>query len=158
MKRPGALRRHKGLRSSASSTRSGDTGQGGKTAQRRSWTPKRTDTGPTPEARGLVRHQPMRKQSAKRAAIAPARRELRLRLLDERPWCEARTPQCGGRAVDCHERLRRSQGGDILDETDIITVCRACHDWIGHNPAAAERLGLARWRWRAPSNPAGGAA
>lgn len=102
--------------------------------------------------------QVIKARSNARAMLMVHRRALVARLLEERPWCEVQLPGCFGRSVDCHERLRRSQGGDVLDETDILTVCRFCHDWIGLNPAEAERRGWARWGMRAPSNPEGGAA
>ena len=109
--------------------------------------------------------KPIPKRSAKMKDIYErkgGRRELVARLLAERPWCEAGQrieagqgqpvhPSvyhvCQKLSVDCHELLRRSAGGNILDETGIICVCRACHDWIGRNPAAAESLGLSKRRW-----------
>lgn len=81
------------------------------------------------------------------------RRPLVERLLSERPWCEAcpvfaahdglvtyqRRP-----SVDVHELVRRSQGGSILDESNLMCVCRLCHSRIGNEPALAFELGLAK--------------
>lgn len=46
-----------------------------------------------------------------------------------------------------HEVLARSAGGDILDETNLLCVCRACHDWIGQHPRKALELGLRQSRY-----------
>jgi hypothetical protein len=50
-------------------------------------------------------------------------------------------------AVDIHELVRRSQGGSILDEDNLLAVCRPCHRRIGDNPQLAFDLGLARHSW-----------
>jgi hypothetical protein len=72
-------------------------------------------------------------------------------ILTERPYCEACLPRRGGRqvnrAVDVHELVRRSQGGNILDPTHVLAVCRPCHDWIGQHPHDAETGGLALPGW-----------
>ena len=94
----------------------------------------------------------MRHRSKKKEAEYELRRPLVRRLLEERPWCEAcpvfaahdgkvtyvRQPAC-----DVHEKVRRSQGGSILDETNLLCVCRGCHRRIGNYPALAFELGLA---------------
>lgn len=80
-------------------------------------------------------------------------------LLAERPACEA----CGvfasydnqalfiqRRSVDIHEVKRRSRGGDILDESILVAVCRPCHRRIGYEPALAELLGLEVPSWATP--------
>jgi hypothetical protein len=78
------------------------------------------------------------------------RRDLVVRLLEERPWCEARvSPRCSGRSVDVNERLTRARGGSILNEENLVTVCRRCHDWIHGHPVEAESLGLLVWSWDA---------
>ena len=94
----------------------------------------------------------MRHRSRKKEAEYELRRPLVRRLLEDRPWCEAcpvfaahdgkvtyvRQPAC-----DVHEKVRRSQGGSILDETNLLCVCRGCHRRIGNYPALAFELGLA---------------
>ena len=105
--------------------------------------PPEVDTG------ALVRSRRtgLRPRSPRAQRSAVPRRRLVEQLLAERPWCQARIREvCDGRAVDVHEMLRRSQGGDPLDPAGCITVCRRCHDWIGAHPTAAVQLGLARWR------------
>jgi 5-methylcytosine-specific restriction endonuclease McrA len=98
----------------------------------------------------------MRHRSKKKEAEYELRRPLVARLLAERPWCEA-CPVFAGhdekvtyvrkRSVDVHERIRRSQGGSILDEANLMCVCRDCHRRIGNYPALAFELGLARPGW-----------
>jgi len=98
----------------------------------------------------------MRRRSAKKEAEYKLRRPLVARLLQERPWCEA----CPAFAThdevsvyqrnpshDIHELIRRSQGGSILDEENLMAVCRPCHQRIGNHPQLAFDLGLARHGW-----------
>jgi hypothetical protein len=83
----------------------------------------------------------VRARSLKMQRRYAARRRLVAALLDERPVCE----RChSARAVDVHEVLSRARGGSILDEANCRTLCRACHDWITLNPAAAEAEGWSR--------------
>lgn len=98
----------------------------------------------------------MRRRSQKQEALYDLRRPFVARVLSERPLCEAcpvyarqadnatyvRYP-----ATDVHELIRRSQGGDILDDKNVLAVCRRCHDLIGRRPAQAEELGLALPSW-----------
>jgi 5-methylcytosine-specific restriction endonuclease McrA len=51
------------------------------------------------------------------------------------------------RSVDIHEIVRRSQGGSILEESNLMAVCRKCHNRIGNYPALAFELGLAKHVW-----------
>ena len=50
-------------------------------------------------------------------------------------------------SVDIHELVRRSQGGSILDEENLLAVCRKCHRDIGHFPHLAFALGLSVPGW-----------
>lgn len=98
----------------------------------------------------------MRQRSKKQEAAYRQRRPLVARLLGERPWCEAcpvyaqhdgkvtyvRQPAC-----DIHEVVRRSQGGSILDEDNLLAVCRSCHRRIDASPALAMDLGLLAPGW-----------
>jgi 5-methylcytosine-specific restriction endonuclease McrA len=81
------------------------------------------------------------------------RRPLVEKLLGERPWCEACPvfAQYDELAVyqqrpssDVHELVRRSQGGSILDESNLMCVCRPCHTRIGNYPQLAFDLGLSK--------------
>jgi hypothetical protein len=81
------------------------------------------------------------------------RRPLVEKLLSENPWCQAcpvfaqhdgLTVYQQRPSVDVHEIVRRSQGGSILDESNLMCVCRLCHYRIGNEPALAFNLGLAK--------------
>ena len=95
-------------------------------------------------------------RSKKKEAEYELRRPLVARLLSEREWCEAcrifathdeLTVYNSRRSVDVHEIVRRSQGGSILDEDNLMCVCRQCHQRIGNYPQLAFDLGLAKHRW-----------
>ena len=134
-------------------------------------------------AKQLSRTKPMRRRSKKMAAIYKGdedhegRAALVARLLRERPTCQAGHvigahyaglpiptkrcatdpiwDRCTRDSVDVHEILARSAGGSILDESNLMCLCRRCHDWIGDNPKIALALGLRRSRY-AGRNPRGG--
>jgi hypothetical protein len=98
----------------------------------------------------------MRHRSKKKEEEYRLRRPLVQRLLEERPWCEAcpvfaehdsSITYRRNRSVDIHELIRRSQGGSILDESNLLAVCRGCHQRIGNHPALAFELGLAKHGW-----------
>lgn len=98
----------------------------------------------------------MRHRSKKKEAEYRLRRPLVERLLQERFYCEAcpvfakhdeRISYTRNQSVDVHEIVRRSQGGSILDEDNLLCVCRPCHQRIGNYPALAFELGLAKHGW-----------
>lgn len=98
----------------------------------------------------------MRKRSVKKEEAYKLRRPLVQRLLAERPYCEAcpvfaahdgKVMYRRQMSVDIHEVIRRSQGGSILDEKNLLAVCRPCHRRIGNYPALAFELGLAKHGW-----------
>lgn len=93
----------------------------------------------------------MRHRSKKQEALYRKRRPLVARLLEERPGCEACPAfACldGKKAFnqrqsqDIHELVNRSQGGSILDEKNLLAVCRPCHTRITQDQLEAEGLGL----------------
>jgi hypothetical protein len=49
---------------------------------------------------------------------------------------------CTGNSVDVHEILPRSAKGSILDEANLLCVCRPCHEWITLRANEAMALGL----------------
>lgn len=69
------------------------------------------------------------------------RRALVAALLAQHPTCQLQVLCRGARAVDVHERLKRSRGGNILDpvQAHMVTTCRPCHDWTEREPAEATR-------------------
>ena len=85
------------------------------------------------------RRTPLRARSSKRAALyRDVRVPLVRRLLAERPTCERckRAP-----STDVHERLSRARGGSITDVSNLVCLCRPCHDWITTHPLEAEAAG-----------------
>lgn len=104
----------------------------------------------------LKRGSPPKRRSKKMEAVYEKRRPFVEKILSERPYCEA----CGvfakhdgkvtfiqKRSMDVHELVRRSQGGSIFDEGNVLAVCRACHTRIGNYPQLAFELGLAKHGW-----------
>lgn len=95
--------------------------------------------------------------SAKRRMDADVRRVLVANLLAERPICEGRWACRGAKAVDVHERLKRSRGGKITDpaQAHMVTLCRACHELTESEPAEAtrRRLLLPSWHRCPPVGP-----
>lgn len=103
-----------------------------------------------------MKRSPLNRRSKKREADYEIRRPLVRRLLEERPWCEAcpvyaahdgRATYVRQRSVDIHEILTRGRGGSILDEPNLLAVCRSCHRRIGNYPALSNELGLTRASW-----------
>jgi hypothetical protein len=96
-------------------------------------------------------------RSDKRVAAMEVRRPLVARLLTEFPVCQVQAVCRGARAVDVHERLKRSRGGSITDPAHghMVTACRACHDWTEREPAAATaaRMLLPSWHKCPPVGP-----
>ena len=98
----------------------------------------------------------MRARSKKTSDIYKLRAPLVERLLEERPYCQAcrifnvydgvtYTPH---RSVDIHELVSRGRGGSILDEDNLLAVCRfPCHSRITGDSKEAEWLGLALPSW-----------
>lgn len=104
----------------------------------------------------------MKYRSEKRQKLYIERRAVVERLLKERPQCQAcsiianwNTQETQAKhvtfkersALDIHEIKRRSQGGSLLDDENLLAVCRKCHDWINAHPKQAERVGLSVPGW-----------
>ena len=104
---------------------------------------------PLTNRQALGRHVRLQPQSSKRRRQQRQRRVVLERLVAERgDRCQAGLSVCAGEAVDGHELVRRSQGGDPTCAEQIILVCRECHRHITENPIEAVALGLARWGWQ----------
>lgn len=95
----------------------------------------------------------IRRRSAKKELQYEERRPFVAKILRERVLCQACKPFAthDGKTTfrqhlshDVHEIIRRSQGGSILDENNVLAVCRPCHIRIGNNPQLAFDLGLAK--------------
>ena len=101
----------------------------------------------------IQRKTPLRRVSKKTAKRNRARSKFRLEQLAARPGCEARDTiwtveptwsGCTRWATDLHEPLTRARGGSVLDVSNTIATCRACHDWIHQYPTLATETGLLR--------------
>tara|TARA_R110002020_G_scaffold466007_1_gene688142 strand:+ start:446 stop:1036 length:591 start_codon:yes stop_codon:yes gene_type:complete len=70
----------------------------------------------------------------------------RIEIEKVRSWSDKPSNRSGiimtKQAVDVHEIINRSQGGDILDEKILLNVCRDCHIFITENPFNSSLLGL----------------
>jgi len=108
-------------------------------------TPLRAKT-PIRSTARLVTRTPLRQVSDKQRDINKRRAELLREMRRGQDWCT----RCGvrGQHLDGHERLRRSQGGKPDDRTEIILICRPCHEWIGANVAHAVADGWAVYSWQ----------
>jgi hypothetical protein len=104
---------------------------------------------------GLNR-SPLNKRSKKREEIYKLRRPLVQRLLTEKPWCEACPifAVIDGKAtykripsMDVHEVISRGRGGSILDERNLMCLCRPCHNRITTHPAEGESVGALLPSW-----------
>lgn len=79
------------------------------------------------------------------------RRRLVAAMLEAEPLCQAALRGvCTGVAVDVHEVLTRARGGSILDESNCMTICPACHRWVTEHPREAVELGLMKNSWEGP--------
>ena len=107
----------------------------------------------------------MKYRSDKKEQEYKLRRPLVKRLLEEKPWCEAcpvfaeydqKVTYVRQRSMDIHEIIRRSQMGSILDESNLMAVCRPCHRRIGNYPQLAFDLGLAKHGWERDNDDSSG--
>ena len=97
--------------------------------------------------------KPIRRQSAKREAVAPERRAFVADMLEKYPVCIVSWENCTVRTVDVHEAFRRGKGGAIVpgekaDEQKQVfwSVCRNCHEQLT-NPSRLERLAAIEAGW-----------
>lgn len=93
----------------------------------------------------LARRTPLAAESAKVKARKPERATTKAAALARDGGCVAgrvvRDVKCAG-PLDAHERLPRSRGGSPYDLDNVLTVCRAHHEWIHGHPNAARDLDL----------------
>lgn len=86
--------------------------------------------------------------SKKRQALNVSRRLFVRKILDDRPYCEAQIPTlCTHFACDVHEIMTRARGGSILDEANVLALCRRCHSFITENPAFSQEHGFTVHSW-----------
>jgi len=107
-------------------------------------------SGPIKRTTGLKRTSKLAPVSKKRRKENATRRKVIEQVLETRKACEAGLlirrvdghHKCAGQPSDIHEPLTRARGGSIVDPSNMVVVCRPCHDWIHVNPAAATSVGL----------------
>ena len=92
----------------------------------------------------------MRAVSKKRARLNRIRRKLVQPILTEGRPCEAQFVGCSGAAVDPHEVKTRARGGSIIDQANIVFLCRFCHDLITGESNWAVRHGWVVSSWATP--------
>lgn len=80
--------------------------------------------------------------SKKRQALNIHRRSFVKRILDERLLCEARIAGCSMMPSDVHEICSRGRGGSIIDDENVLALCRPCHQFVTVNPAWAAENGF----------------
>lgn len=91
----------------------------------------------------------MRRVSKKRATAHRAYMHWRMDVLSQRPRCEATVvPDCAQYGSELHHILSRSQGGPLMDNANVLVVCRWCHEWIERHPREAKKLGFKRSPWK----------
>ncbi len=81
------------------------------------------------------------KQANKTRQLRRLYQRLRRRLLRERRKCEAQVVCRGGPSTEVHHLAGR-EGTRLIDERNLVVVCRECHEWIHSHPRAARREGL----------------
>lgn len=87
----------------------------------------------------------MRQRSIKRQQLYDKERiPLVKKLLAENPICQRCWKQ---RSIDVHERKSRARGGSITDETNLVCLCRPCHDLITREPEEAAKRGWLLHSW-----------
>lgn len=90
----------------------------------------------------------MRHRSTKKEAEYRLRRPLVAQLLEEYPECQACQVFAdldgvtveSRRSTEINEIVRRSAGGSILDEDNLMALCHQCHQRITEYRDGAETL------------------
>ena len=94
----------------------------------------------------IKRRTPLKRSSGLKAKRQGIPSDVRSRVAIRDGGCRGRTliPElsCWGR-LDPHHILRRSQGGQDTPD-NLVTLCRAHHDWVHAYPETSRTLGLLR--------------
>jgi predicted restriction endonuclease len=100
--------------------------------------------GPLRRGTPLQRRQPLRTRIREPYELRKAKKIVKERSGGR---CEARIPSvCTGRAMDAHHVKMRSRGGKH-DASNLLHLCRRCHQWIDDNPRSATQMGLLKHSW-----------
>ncbi len=91
----------------------------------------------------------IRRVSAKRAALMPARRAFVAEFLEANPACQIRGPDCTGRAESVHEVIKRSHQGAIVPGEKataqgqvFMAACHVDNGYVEDHPAWARERGF----------------
>lgn len=87
-----------------------------------------------------MRHRSKKKQRLYQETRIP----LVQTLLEANPICQRCWRQ---RAVDVHEVKSRARGGSITDPSNLVCLCRPCHDLITRSPERAHQEGWLKQSW-----------
>ena len=118
----------------------------------------------------LRARKPLPLRSAKRAAIRDERRAFMARILSERRGCEGlshlrdivhtvgerdqRVVLDALRACnflhpsEVHEKRKRSRGGSITDDANVLALCRSCHAFTEAEPRLSTLAGMLTPSWQ----------
>jgi hypothetical protein len=112
-------------------------------------TPLQQKGGGLKRGTSTLRRTKVKPMSEKRQWDNDMRRLAVAVMLAEHPACQAQWACRGARAIEVHERLKRSRGGSIVDlvQSHAITICRACHEKTESEVATATRLRLLIPSW-----------
>jgi hypothetical protein len=139
-------------------------------------TPMKRSGSPMKRGAPLAKRSPKMRAKYQGSGSVEGRRDLVARILAARPRCQIgarleayrsvcaslntdaklgwwKPHLCGGEATEVHEILRRSAGGDILDDANCLATCALCHRWTHETPKTARNLGLLRSRYDQPPTP-----
>jgi 5-methylcytosine-specific restriction endonuclease McrA len=92
-----------------------------------------------------MNRKPLRRRSKKTASkYRTARIPLVKAMLETNPTCV----RCyRAQATEVHELKSRARGGSILDPTNCVALCHACHHHITTHPAQAHAEGWLKHSW-----------
>ena len=95
-----------------------------------------------------MKRTPLKRTGIKRTKTKPVPKQVYADVLARDMGCRAagviRIP-CAGR-IDPHHVKRRSQGGQDTVE-NLISLCRAHHDWVHAHPDESYQLGFLKHGW-----------
>jgi hypothetical protein len=89
------------------------------------------------------------RQSAKRIAERPARKDCVAIVLERDPLCVF--PGCQEPSTEAHERKFRSRGGSPTDPENCCGLCHDHNQWVHLHNEEATALGLAVPSWENPA-------
>lgn len=89
--------------------------------------------------------KPLSPRSSKQVKLDALYSILRKKYLEHHPMCEAKLPGCSLSSTDIHHKMGRT-GSRYLDDTEFLSVCRVCHQWIEVHPTEAKLLNFSKSR------------